>query len=102
MNEEFEKLRRNEANWHYSGLVYRSAGDPRLIVPMRVGPTGYAMNFAHSESIPVLVAILLALLTPLALPFVFGFPRPLGAVLLFVIVAAALAGLCHWEATRAR
>jgi hypothetical protein len=76
MNRELEKFRQDANNRRYAGLVYHCVADPRLIVPMRVRRTGYAMNFAHSPAIPVLAAILLALLAPLALPFVFSFPPP--------------------------
>ena len=102
MNRELEKLRQDPNNWRYAGLVYHCGADPRLIVPMRVRGTGYAMNFAHSPAIPVLAAILLALLTPLALPFVFGFPAPPALSCCSWSFSGILAALCHWEATRSR
>ena len=99
--DDLERLRSDPASWR--GFPYVCKDDPRLIVPMRPRWMGYAMNLAHGAAIPVLLAIIVVLMAPMALVF---FVNPLqafiGSSVLMLLAVAILIILCHWEATRPR
>ena len=86
---ELDALFEDRANRRW-GVFYHCPSDPRIVAPSRPTWRGYQINFAHPNSVRVLIFYLAVLLGPVSLALTFG---PIFAALAFSASVAFLVGL---------
>ena len=58
-----DRLWADPKNWN--GGIYSCKEDPRIFIPKRIRWTGWAVNFAHARTWPILFGTILAIMAPM-------------------------------------
>jgi uncharacterized membrane protein len=98
---ELERLWQDPRNWTPPG-IYRSAADPRLIVPKRRRWAGWTLNFGHRAAWLVLLGSIVIAVGPVLLVLALG--RVSAATVVGAIAASVLVLSVGsaWESERPR